>query len=1268
MGKYIRLCDRLATKGKLIDADKLDSYIEDLDREYYISTFYYNDEHLERFKSTGSVSGIKDTTTNKLYFDFDSVDEPDFARHDAITTIKRLEEYKINPNDIEIYFSGSKGFHLIINLDKEYSPREIEEISLKVAKDLKTFDLTMYDANQIMRLPGSKHPKTGLHKIPLTYNQLITLPPDKIKVLAKSLDNITETFNWPVVSPSKELFDIPKEEKKEIQLNYTLEQELARRPPQWKAYKWALLQGYFESGERNNALMVIAATCRAMGYDKETAYYMCKSAYKKMARRTGTEEFDKDELFKNIIEDTVFSDHWDGGQYSPKNNAWLRSYCERMGIPVDEAEPENEQFLSITDIYKQFDSFASNVDKNTIKLGIPQLDDRCKFLTTTVVGILGAPACVDEDTHIRFTTWTKDGRRQNCKGTSIKRLYESFHKIPRFGKGNNHKKATLNSDYYVSSMDDNGFFIRNKILDVVHSGTKPCFKLTTSNGQTITTTAEHKFYSNGEYKQLQDLKIGDVLSTHTNFQAPGKGTSKQNRYKEIMVKYHKDERFKTVQAKNTTHAYCRVRMSHVVFEASMNNMTTQKYITILNTSSREVIKELKSIPEGCHVHHINENHTDNRIENLMLIDSREHSRHHVNPDLVKFRVTHDTITSIEYVGDRNTYDIVCAFPYNNYVANDFVVHNSGKCMAKGTKVLMSNGTWKNIENIVVGDQIMGPDSSPRNILALGRGREQMVRISPLRGGEPFVTNVSHIHSFRYSDARYSDQILDMTMLEYTMLPKWKQGKLKLYHIGIELPEAQVPYNPYVIGAWLGDGTVGRPEITKDEPELDIYFEKWATSEGLIYSKYLQKNRCPKYTFTYGKGKPNHFGTYVRTLIVNGEKRIPQEYLLNSSTNRLRLLAGLMDTDGSLVKQGTNFCFTTKYDGLKEDVKYLSQSLGFFVSVSRIKRKIPATERVCFYWKLTIAGNIWKIPTKIKRKQAQDNIKVKDPLLTGFTYEFLSEDDYYGFEIDGDKRYIIQDFFVTHNTSIILKVLNNMSLSGEAAIFYSLDMAAQLITCKEIQMLTGIDADDILDSWQHKTDEEKQKYATLLEQNFKNVQFKFSSGCSVTQMKKDIMDYERSTGRKVRLVVVDYLEMLRDPRTSDPSVNGGLVASDLSDLAKETQTCVLLLLQPQKNLGDPSEPVLTYRKIKGSSQIEAVLRVVIGIYREGFNPTHFEDDRFMTINVLKNNMGKLSSTDCYWHGPTGTIRPIDEEGEQQLKELRALKKLEKETNKANKDWD
>lgn len=391
MNEYIRVTKGLVDKGTLIKAEELPNLPIDTERDYYTSVYYYNEKHYEQFRKTGSIRGITDVYTDTIVFDFDSKSNLEQTRKDSLTAIERLKKFGVKESDVEVYFSGNKGFTLNIKLDRKITPEQARQIALeKIAGDLQTTDSSVYDASQILRIPGTKHPKSGLYKVPLTVKQLRTLSIDQIKDRATSLDNITEEFDWTVAEPSFDFYATQPKKLEKQKSNYEI--DLTKKPSQWKTCKWSLLQGNFSEGERHNALMVIAATCRGLGYDKQTTYYMCKSSLKKQAERTGQDEFPKEELWANIIEQSVFTDNWEGGQYTCSKPGWLKDYCDTLGDhkcqDKDDAEPP---CVRLEDITLEFNDYAKNFEQNVIKTGIKTLDENVTLCTSTLAGLLGQP-------------------------------------------------------------------------------------------------------------------------------------------------------------------------------------------------------------------------------------------------------------------------------------------------------------------------------------------------------------------------------------------------------------------------------------------------------------------------------------------------------------------------------------------------------------------------------------------------------------------------------------------------------------------------------------------------------------------------------------------------------------------------------------------------------------------------------------------------------------------------------------------------------------
>jgi hypothetical protein len=143
----------------------------------------------------------------------------------------------------------------------------------------------------------------------------------------------------------------------------------------------------------------------------------------------------------------------------------------------------------------------------------------------------------------------------------------------------------------------------------------------------------------------------------------------------------------------------------------------------------------------------------------------------------------------------------------------------GKCLGKGTKLMLANGEFEFVENIKVGDLLMGDDSTPRKVLSLARGREQMYKISSKKGDE-YICNESHILSLKcstyYTKKLQKGDVIDISVKDFLKLPKsfhGRGGPLLGYKTQIKFKEQKVDFDPYLFGFWLGDGASSCTKIT-----------------------------------------------------------------------------------------------------------------------------------------------------------------------------------------------------------------------------------------------------------------------------------------------------------------------------------------------------------------------------------------------------------------------------------------------------------------------
>lgn len=394
-------------------------------------------------------------------------------------------------------------------------------------------------------------------------------------------------------------------------------------------------------------------------------------------------------------------------------------------------------------------------------------------------------------------------------------------------------------------------------------------------------------------------------------------------------------------------------------------------------------------------------------------------------------------TQEEIHNDIGTYVINSAFKgYNTCV---FAYGQTG-CFAKGTTVMLYSGKYKNIEDVEVDDILMGDDSTPRNVLKLFRGTQDMYKISSNQSGHTgYTVNADHILLFKihphincqwvntcnhwivdWFDANteelktqsfipvsLSDEnieiarreakdfadnldqtiyILEKSTEEYFAMSKYKKKYYSLYTSGVEFPERQILLDPYFLGLWLGDGGKHNCSVTNTDPEI---------VEAVT-------NYCKI------GGKENPIVDY-HNLLYN--KHIPDDFKYNSRNIRLRVLAGIIDTNGSYNQNNGNYEITQKSKILSDDITYLSRSLGFYTSVQPCFYK--EGEKEGDYWRIYISGdNLDDIPVLLPRKKV-----IKSTCTHTFlpNIECIGPGKYYGFLLDGNHRFIGADFNVLRNS-------------------------------------------------------------------------------------------------------------------------------------------------------------------------------------------------------------------------------------------------------------
>lgn len=250
---------------------------------------------------------------------------------------------------------------------------------------------------------------------------------------------------------------------------------------------------------------------------------------------------------------------------------------------------------------------------------------------------------------------------------------------------------------------------------------------------------------------------------------------------------------------------------------------------------------------------------------------------------------------------------------------------TGKCHAANTPILMYDGTIKMVQDVMVGDLLMGDDSTPRRVLSLAEGSDEMYTISNQDRDVEYTVNSEHILCLREN---HGSVVHEITVKDWLSLSPERRLRLKGYRVPIDFPSQYSEIDPYTFGYLLN--------------EHDSY--------------------------------------------------IPSVYKINDRYVRLQFLAGLIDAS-----KGLNI--RVKNIHIIPDILYICRSLGF---AAYAKGDV-----------VELVGN-----------DGLDEIPIRFPMKMEYTYGALQYDisvtprgvgKYYGFTLDGNCRYVLGDFTVTHNT-------------------------------------------------------------------------------------------------------------------------------------------------------------------------------------------------------------------------------------------------------------
>ncbi len=578
----------------------------------------------------------------------------------------------------------------------------------------------------------------------------------------------------------------------------------------------------------------------------------------------------------------------------------------------------------------------------------------------------------------------------------------------------------------------------------------------------------------------------------------------------------------------------------------------------------------------------------------------------------------------------------------------------GKALALDTPLASPSG-WTTMGEVKVGDKLLGADGRPITVVAATEVLQDRtcyeVRFSD---GETIVADGQHqwltwTRAARRYDAQlrgrgrnYARPVLPevVTTEQIATTLRCRAVDARPNHAvqvcrPLQLPAAELPVPPYALGCWLGGGHSAGARITAAEPELLMHIE----ASGIVTYPQLGQ-------FLYGLGLPNErsvvgerhcvvcgrsflprreqvrtcgkvcggkarfmpapawrdHGTLqgrLRELGVLGNKHVPLAYLRASEAQRRELLAGVLDTDGTVGNTGSvQFAVTSRQ--LAYSVRELVHGLGYqcALSTKQVKGRNQETS-TCYQLNFTTTDMVFKLTSK--QKAHKERMR-HDPQRTQWRYIMdvrpIASVPVRCVQVDApDRLYLAgRSMIPTHNSTMALDLARAASIKhGMASVIFSLEMSRNEITMR----LLSAEARVALHSMRtgQMSDDDWTRLARRMSE-VANAPLFIDDSPNMSMMEIRAKCRRLKQQHDLKLVIIDYLQLMSSPkRVENRQQEVSELSRSLKLLAKELNVPVIAVAQLNRGPEQRTDKRPMLSDLRESGSIEQDADVVILLHRE-----------------------------------------------------------------------
>lgn len=603
----------------------------------------------------------------------------------------------------------------------------------------------------------------------------------------------------------------------------------------------------------------------------------------------------------------------------------------------------------------------------------------------------------------------------------------------------------------------------------------------------------------------------------------------------------------------------------------------------------------------------------------------------------------------------------------------------GKALSVNELVCTSNG-FKKMGDLLITDKVIGRDGKQHNILGIFPQGERDIYTVKFSDGVTCDCDMEHLWNVNSREQRRKRRKING--VEYripdnsfkTMSLKEIYGKIneknktKLFKGNFKIPMTEPVYfdeviipellHPYFMGIFIGDGNFSGLNITTVEKEIIDEISKITKITSIGEDKRRKNVKTIRLSSDLKLDLFKYFTLKEKSI----DKFIPTDYLYNSVKNRIELLNGLMDSDGTCHKNGCS-CFNAKSKQLADDVKTLVFSLGGYAKVrekksSYFNKKYNKKIDCGIQYEVTITLCNPNIPIfKLKRKQ--DRVVYRNKYKNNRYFESITykgREEAICIKVDSeDELFLTRDFIVTHNTTMSVAISSHAAYNGFKVVQIFFEDKEKQVQRKHISRITEIEARNLSKPENIEHVKDVMSYTDAYDENL--ILKKFNTG-EVSPLKiKTYLKRLINTGFIPDMVIVDYFECLVPSKSIKDQWEGEAhMMRQLESMASELN--IGLWVMTQGNRESMNGDLITLGKASGSFKKIQISHMVVTISRGPEDITN----NIATLALLKNRAGQTSPPieDVTFNNGTCIINT---DNATTYNDLNEFKKAEQEREKA-----